>query len=111
MYNIRRPMTLDLDNGLPAIHIRLGTSYKNEATFCTHVGYCEGMNVGNLRLHQRIITNNTDIVESYIQFYDENHFDPIRLNLALDEEKNNVKGKITSMVKYARHSRATLTWM
>ena len=75
------------------------TSYKNEATFCTHVGYYEGMNIENLRLNQWIITTNTDIVDGHIQFDDEKHFDPICLNCALDEEKKNVKGKITSLVK------------
>ena len=75
-------MPLDIDNGLPVIHIIFGTSDTNEATFCTHVNSCARMNVGNLKLHQRIITTNLDIVKIYIQFDDENNIDPILLNCA-----------------------------
>ena len=32
-----RPMPLDIDSELPAIHMRFGTSDTNEAKFCTHV--------------------------------------------------------------------------
>ena len=76
-------MQLDIDNGLPTIHMRFGTSDTNEATFFTHVDSCAGMNVGDLKLHQWIIINNSDIVESYIKFDDENPFEPIHLNCAL----------------------------
>ena len=58
------------------------------------------MNFGNLKLYQCIITTNTDSVESYIKVYDENYFDPICLNCALDEEKNNLKGTLISLVTY-----------
>ena len=93
-------MTLDLDNGLPPIHIIFGASDTNEAEFCTHVDSCAGMNVGNLKLHPCIMTTNPDIVDRYIKFDDENTFGPIRLNCTLDEEKNNLKGPLTSMVTY-----------
>ena len=79
-----RPMPLDIDNGLPAIYMRFGTSDTDEATFCTHVNYCVEMNVGNIKIHQWIITTNPEILESYIQFDEENPFDTIRLNFALD---------------------------
>ena len=58
------------------------------------------MNVGNLKLHQWIITTNPDILESSIKFDDENPFDPIRLNCALDKERNKLKGLLTSLVTY-----------
>ena len=61
------------------------------------------MNFGNLKLYQCIITTNTDSVESYIKVYDENYFDPICLNCALDEEKNNLKGTLISLVTYIKH--------
>ena len=64
--------------------MRSVTSDTNEATFFTHIDSCAGINVGNLKLHQCIITNNTEILERYIQFDDENNFEPIRLNCALD---------------------------
>ena len=91
-------MPLDLDNGLPAIHMRFGISDSNETTFCTHVDSCAGMNVGNLKLNQWIITTNLDIVESSFQFDADNTSEPIRLNCALDEEKNNSKGTLNSLV-------------
>ena len=56
------PMPLDLDNGLPTIHMRLGTSDTNEETFFTHFDSCAGMNIGNLKLYQWIITTNPDLV-------------------------------------------------
>ena len=91
---------MDIDNELPTIHMRSRTSDKNKATFCTHVNSCAGMNVGNLRLHQFITTTNPDIVEIYIQFNDDNPFDPIRLNCDLGKENNYLKGKINSLVTY-----------
>ena len=93
-------MPLDIDNGLPAIHMQFGTSDTNEATFFTHVDSCAVMNIVNLKLHQWIITTNPDIVEGYIQFDDENHFDSIRLNCALDEENINLRGTLISLVAY-----------
>ena len=68
-------MPLDIDNGLPAIHMRFGIADTNEATFFTHVNFCAGINMGKLKPHQCIITTNPYIVERYIQFYDDNHFD------------------------------------
>ena len=77
-------MTLDINNGLPTIHMQFVTYDTNEATFCNHVDSCEGMDVGNIKLDQWIISTNSDIVEIYIKFDDENTFDPIRLNFSLD---------------------------
>ena len=96
-------MPLDIKKGLTTIHIRFVTSDTNEATFFTHVDSCAGMNVGNLKLHQWIITTNPYIVEIYIQFDDENPVDPICSNCALDQEKNNSKGTLTSVVTYITH--------
>ena len=47
--------------------MRFGTSDTNEATFYTHVYSYAVMNVGNLKLHQCIITTNPDIVESHTE--------------------------------------------
>ena len=89
---------MNLDNGLLAIHMRFGTSDTNEAIFYAHVYSFAAMNVGKTKLHQCIITTNPEIVESYIKFYDENPSEPIRLNCPLDEENNNLKGTLTSLV-------------
>ena len=82
-------MPLDIDNMLPTINTRLGTYDKNEATFFTRVDYFAVMNVENLKLHQFIKTANQDILEIYIQFHYENHFDSICLNCAHDKKKKN----------------------
>ena len=49
-------------------------------------------------LHKWIITNNLDIVESSFQFDDDHHFDTIRMNCDLGEEKDDLKGNINSLV-------------
>ena len=77
-------MILYIDNGLPEIHMIFGTSDKNEATFYTHVDSCAGMNVGNIGLHQWIITKNPYIVDSYIKFDYKKPYDPTLLNCVLD---------------------------
>ena len=58
------------------------------------------MIVGNLQLHQCIITTNLDVLESYIYFEDENPFDLIDLNCALGEENRYLKMKLTAFVTY-----------
>ena len=67
------------------MHIRFFASDKNEAAFCTNVDFCAGIDIGNIRLYQWIITANTYIIDRYIQFYEDNTFDPIHLNYTLDE--------------------------
>ena len=74
-----------------------------EATFFTHVDSCVGINVGNIQLHQWIITINPDIVESYIQLYDDNPFKPIFLNCTVGEENNDLKGNLNSLVTFKTH--------
>ena len=61
------------------------------------------MNVGNIQLHQWIITINPDIVESYIQLYDDNPFKPIFLNCTVGEENNDLKGNLNSLVTFKTH--------
>ena len=79
-----------------------GNKDTNESTFCTRVDSCAGMNFGNIILHQWSITTNPDSVERCIQFDDDDPFDPIRLNCALGEKKNNLKGNLTLLVTYKK---------
>ena len=81
-------MPLDIDNGLPIIHMRFGTSGTNKSTFCTHVDSCAGMDVVNLKLQLWIITTNPENLGSYIQFDAVNPFYPICLNYFRDKEIN-----------------------
>ena len=70
-------MILDLDNDIPTINMKFATLDMNGETFFMYVNSCAGMNVVNIQLHQCIITNNPDIMESYIQFNNKNSFVPI----------------------------------
>ena len=54
------PLTLELDNRLPSIHLQFGTSDADEVTFFTHTYLCAAINVGNIYLHQWIITTNLE---------------------------------------------------
>ena len=107
-----RPIPIAIDNNLPAISVRLGTSDHNEIKFRVHTDSCAAMNVGNLRLHQWVITNHPIVVEKYLQFDDDCPFEPLQLNCAIDEEsKRRVEstyGKLTAIVVYkTRYSDAT----
>ena len=79
--------------------MRFVTSDKNEAESGTHIDYCAEMNVGNLKLYQWILTTNPKLW-IFTQFYDDNNFEPISLNCAPEEENNNLKEMITSLVTY-----------
>ena len=70
--------------------MRFATLNTNEGTFFTHVNSSKGISVGNIELHQWIITTNIDIVGSYILFNDEEPFDPIRLNCILGEKNDDL---------------------
>jgi len=98
-----RPMPLEMDNGLPAVQFRFGHTDDDEINFSCHVDSCAAMNVGNLRVHHWIITNYPAVVEEYIQFDDENPFDPIQLECAVDDAHlmaDNSVGKLTALVRY-----------
>ena len=50
------PMPLYVDNGLPGIEMRLGTTDDTEVMFIFHVDTCAAMSTGNLQLHEWIMT-------------------------------------------------------
>ena len=63
------------------------------------------MNVGNLALHQWIITTKPEIVHNYIQFDDENPFYSIIFKCTLGQDSNvplpdKLDGKLTAIVTY-----------
>ena len=96
-----RHMPLDLDNGLPAIEMRFGTTDIDELCFLCHIDSCAAMNTGNLRVHKYIMTEHPEIVCSYEQFDDENPFEPLSLACAVSMENITATyGKLTSVVTY-----------
>ena len=60
------------------------------------------MNVGNLKIHQCFITTHPEIFSRYIQYDDENPFDTIQINYAVEDYENmkDTYGKLTSLVVY-----------
>ena len=50
--NMNRLVHVAIDNRLPAIATRFGTSNDNEINFHISVDSCTGLNIGNLRVHQ-----------------------------------------------------------
>ena len=58
------------------------------------------MNVVNIKIHKWVITTHPDIVYCYIQYDDENPFDTIQLNCAVDyyENMKDTHGKLTALV-------------
>ena len=96
------PIPLDVDNGLPGIEMRLGTTDDTEVTFIRHVDTCAAMSTGNLQLHEWIMTTSPEIVAEYIQYDDINPFEPIQLSCAV-QDLNTVQaehGKLTAIVSY-----------
>ena len=96
-----RLMPLSLDNDLPSALFRFGTSDNDEIPFPCHLDSCAAMNTGSLVLHQWIITNYPEIVQSYEQFDDNTPFAPISLACAVpsaDSKKN--ENKLTAVVTY-----------
>jgi hypothetical protein len=80
-----RHMPLDLDNGLPGILVRLGTTNTNEISIHTHINTCAAMSTGNLLVHQWFITTYPQCVAEYIQYDDSNPFEPIKLSCAIED--------------------------
>ena len=60
------------------------------------------MHVENIRIQKWVITTHPKIVSFYIQYDDENPFDPIALNCAVEDYKNmkDTYGKLTALVVY-----------
>ena len=97
-----RAIPLAVNNKLPAIAIRFGSNNDDEVQFLCHIDSCAGMNTGNLLLHQWIITNHPDIVESYEEYNDAKPFVPLRLDVAIptNDADNNLDNQLTAVVTY-----------
>ena len=109
-----RPMPLSLDNNLPAAVFRFGSTDTNEIPFSCHIDTCAAMNTGNLRLHQWIMTEYPEIVESYEEYTDANPFNPIALDCAVpvsnqDDNSNKLTAVVTYKTRYVDKSGKKLT--
>ena len=102
-------MPLETDSRLPAIVFRLGTCDESEVPVTFNLDTCAGMNVGNLLVHQYLITKFPDCVHSYEEYNDENPFNPIALEgvtADTSDKEEFENGKLTAVVRY--HTRYEL---
>ena len=98
-----RPMPLDLDNGLPGITMKFGKDRNAPgASFLCHLDTCAGMSTGRLDVHKCIATRFPSIVAEWIEYTDDNPFDPIKLDCAVEDLGTNAEGygHLTHIVRY-----------
>ena len=71
-------------------------------SFNVHFVLCAGLNIGNLDVHKWVITTYLYIVKNYIQFDDNDKFEPLGLNCAVNDVKDveNNAGKLNTIVTY-----------
>ena len=82
-------MPLTVENNLPLINILfVSTQNHSEIIFASQIDSCAAMNVGNLKIHQWVITKHPEMVSRYIQCNDEKPFDTIALNCAVEGCEN-----------------------
>ena len=97
------PMPLDLDNSLPGVRIEIGMNSQHTPNFLAHIDTCAAMNTGNLLLHQWIITTYPQCVAEYIEHTDNDPFQPIQMQVAVDDPNSLTTpdiGKLTAVVRY-----------
>ena len=96
-------MPLAIDNNLPSNNIRFGSTYNySEISFVLCIDSCAAINVVNIKIHQWVITTHPKIVSHYIQYKDENPFEPIQLNFAVEDYKKmkDTYGELIFLVVY-----------
>ena len=98
-----RKMPLDIENNLPGMVMSfLDKLSGSNTTFLLNVDSCAALNVGNLLVHQYIITRYPDLVDSYEEYSDENPFQPVLLDCAVEDltPRDDAHGKLTAVVRY-----------
>lgn len=95
-------MPLSIDNNLPGCQFRFGKNAETEISFLCHIDTCAAMSTGSLRLHQWIMTKYPAIVAEYIQYNDQQPFEPIKLAVALKDLAGCeiMKNRLTAIVRY-----------
>ena len=92
-----RPMSLDIDNGLPGIEMWFGTNKANEVGFLCHLDTCAVMNTYNLKDYQWLMTQYPGIVAEYLQYDDKPPFESLQLQAAIEDlEKSESEHEIPS---------------
>ena len=78
-----RRIPLTASSELLTINHQFRTHNKNETSFLCHIENYAVMNTGNLHLHEWVVTNNPDLVESYLEFDDSDLSVPLILDCAV----------------------------
>ena len=81
-------MPLALYNNISGIIIKIGNLHNSPSScqnFLALVDSCAAMNIGNLEIHQWIITKFPEIVAEYIEYNDTNPFQPLKLKVAIQD--------------------------
>ena len=90
-----------MDNRLPAVVIRFGSSDEDETAFTYHLDSCTAMNTANSLIYMWIMKNCLNIIVSYEWFDDDAVFQPLTLDcaipLSLDDKE---ASKFTVVVTY-----------
>ena len=70
--------------------------------FLCHMNTCAAMNIGNLGVHQWLVSTHPHLVTEYIQFNDLDPFEPLRLHCAVADLNRTeiMHGKLTAIVCY-----------
>ena len=98
-----RNMPLEIENNLPGMIMSfLDKPSGSNTTFLLNVDSCAALNVGNLLVHQYIITKYPELVDSYEEYSDENPFQPVLLDCAVEDltPRDDAHGKLTAVVRY-----------
>ena len=94
-------MPLSLDNGLPSVTLRFGTSDNDEILFSCHLDTCAAMNTGNMLLHMWLMTKFPQIVVSFERCNDPTPFQPISLDCAIPlPDRDACMNRLTAVVVY-----------
>lgn len=98
---VPRRIPLSVENDLPAVNIRFGSTDGNDIVFACHLDSYTAMNTANSLLYMWIMTTYPDIVISYEQFNDNEGFQPITLDCAIpSSEQEKDDSKLSAAVTY-----------
>ena len=96
-------MPLTIKKNFPLNNICFwSTQNHSEISFASHIDSCAATNVENIKIHQWFITTHPYIVFRYIQYNNENTFEPKQLNCAVEDYENvkDTYGKLIPLVVY-----------
>ena len=83
--DVKPPMPLDVDNGLPGVELWFDREVLSEIGLLFYLDSCAVMNTVNLNVHQLLMTEHTYLVAECIQYDDATSFQPLQLACAVKD--------------------------